>query len=167
MNRPSARDVFSGSADVQVRSSSPGWICLNIAPDLALKDRVVGFLRSQMESELAPELSEQLAIAMDELLSNAIEHGCKTVPQCGVELTYIRTSKVILFQTRDAGPGFSMSRVPHAAVNNPPEDPLRHTRFRVRKGLRPGGFGIMLVRQIADELIYNENGNEAVMIKYL
>jgi anti-sigma regulatory factor (Ser/Thr protein kinase) len=167
MNRLSARDVFSGSADVQVRSSSPGWICLNIAPDLALKDRVVGFLRSQMESELAPELCEQLAIAMDELLSNAIEHGCKTAPQCGVELTYIRTSKVILFQTRDAGPGFSMSRVPHAAVNNPPEDPLRHTRFRVRKGLRPGGFGIMLVRQIADELIYNENGNEAVLIKYL
>jgi hypothetical protein len=25
----------------------------------------------------------------------------------------------------------------------------------------------MLVRQIADELIYNENGNEAVLIKYL
>jgi len=120
-----------------------------------------------MQTELAPELCEQLAIAMDELLSNAIEHGCKTVPQSGVELTYIRTSKVILFQTRDAGPDFSMSRVPHAAVSNPPEDPLRHTRLRVRKGLRPGGFGIMLVRQIADELIYNENGNEAVLIKYL
>jgi anti-sigma regulatory factor (Ser/Thr protein kinase) len=60
-----------------------------------------------------------------------------------------------------------MKQVPHAAVNNPPEDPLRHARFRLRKGLRPGGFGIMLVRQIADELIYNEAGNEAVLIKYL
>ncbi len=74
---------------------------------------------------------------------------------------------MILFQTRDAGPGFSMKRVLHAAVNNPPEDPLRHTKFRLRKGLRPGGFGIMLVRQIADELIYNENGNEVVFVKYL
>jgi anti-sigma regulatory factor (Ser/Thr protein kinase) len=167
MNRPGAREVFSGSANVEVRSSSPGWICLMIAPDLTLKDRVVNFLRSQMETELAPELCEQLAIAMDELLSNAIEHGCKTVPQGGVELTYIRTAKIVLFQTRDAGPGFSIKQVPHAAVNNPPEDPLRHTKFRVRKGLRPGGFGIMLVRQIADELIYNESGNEAVLIKYL
>jgi anti-sigma regulatory factor (Ser/Thr protein kinase) len=52
-------------------------------------------------------------------------------------------------------------------VNNPPEDPLRHTKFRLRKGLRPGGFGIMVVRQIADELIYNEHGNEVLLIKYL
>lgn len=167
MKSTAARDVFSGLADVQVRSSSPGWICLNIAPSLDLKDRVIAFLRAQMESDLAADLCEELATAMDELLSNAIEHGCKTVPQSGVELTYIKTPRVILFQTRDAGPGFSIKRVPHAAVNNPPEDPLRHTKFRLRKGLRPGGFGIMLVRQIADELIYNENGNEVVLIKYL
>lgn len=167
MNRLGAREVFSGLDNVEIRSSSPGWICLNIAPDLALKDRVIAFLRCQMEIDLPSELSEELAMAMDELLSNAIEHGCKTVPQCGVELSYIRSPRVILFQTRDAGPGFSMSRVPHAAVSNPPEDPLRHTKFRLRKGLRPGGFGILLVRQIADELIYNENGNEVVLIKYL
>jgi anti-sigma regulatory factor (Ser/Thr protein kinase) len=29
------------------------------------------------------------------------------------------------------------------------------------------GFGIMLVRQIADELIYNEAGNEVILVKYL
>jgi len=167
MNRTGAREVFSGLANVKIRSSSPGWICLNIAPDLALKDRVIAFLRCEMEIDLPSELSEELAMAMDELLSNAIEHGCKAVPHCGVELTYIRSPRVILFQTRDGGPGFSMKRVPHAAVNNPPEDPLRHTKFRLRKGLRPGGFGILLVRQIADELIYNENGNEVVFIKYL
>ena len=167
MNRTDARNAFSGLENVEIRSSTPDWICLNLGPDLALKDRVIGFLRSQMQADLPGELPEELAMAMDELLSNAIEHGCKTEPQCGVELTYIKTPRLILFQTRDAGPGFSMKRVPHAAVNNPPEDPLRHTRFRLRKGLRPGGFGIMLVRQIADELIYNENGNEVVLIKYL
>src|SRR4051794_13177977 len=167
MNRPGARDVFAGVAQVEVQASSPGWISLSIAPDLQLKDRVVRFLRSEMEIDLPAELAEELSLAMDELLSNAIEHGCKTAPRCGVDLTYIRTPRLILFQARDSGPGFSIERVPHAAVNNPPEDPLRHTKFRVRKGLRPGGFGIMLVRQIADELIYNENGNEVVLIKYL
>ena len=167
MTRPGAKDVFSGLADVQVRSSSPGWICFNIAPSLDLKDRVIAFLRAQMEADLAADLCDELATAMDELVSNAIEHGCKAVPHCGVEITYIKTSRIVLFQTRDAGPGFSMKRVRHAAVNNPPEDPLRHTKFRLKKGLRPGGFGIMLVRQIADELIYNEDGNEVVLIKYL
>ncbi len=33
--------------------------------------------------------------------------------------------------------------------------------------MRPGGFGIMLVKQIADELIYNESGNEVMLIKHL
>jgi anti-sigma regulatory factor (Ser/Thr protein kinase) len=167
MKRIGAGDVFAGMASVRVRSSSPGWISLEIAPDLELKDRVIRFLRAEMELDLSSELAEQLSLAMDELVSNAIEHGCKTVPQGGVELTYIRTPRAILFQTRDAGPGFSMERVPHAAFNNPPDDPLRHAEFRVRKGLRPGGFGIMLVRQIADELVYNEIGNEVMLIKYL
>jgi anti-sigma regulatory factor (Ser/Thr protein kinase) len=167
MNRLHARDVFSGVAGVEIRSSSPEWLCLFIAPDLDLKDRVIRFLRAEMEFDLPTDLSEELAMAMDELVSNAIEHGCNIEPPCGVELTYVRTPRLILFQTRDAGPGFSIERVPHAAVNNPPEDPLRHADVRVRNGLRPGGFGIMLVQQVADELIYNENGNEVFLIKYL
>jgi anti-sigma regulatory factor (Ser/Thr protein kinase) len=167
MTRLDARHAFSGAANVEIRSSSPDWICLYIAPDFDLKDRVIRFLRAQMEIDLPTELSEELAMAMDELLSNAIEHGCRMEPQSGVEVTYVRTPRLVLFQTRDGGPGFSMQSVPHAAVSNPPEDPLRHTDVRLRNGLRPGGFGIMLVRQVADELIYNENGNEVFLIKYL
>jgi hypothetical protein len=34
-------------------------------------------------------------------------------------------------------------------------------------GMRPGGFGIAMVRAIADELLYNEAQNEVVLIKYL
>jgi anti-sigma regulatory factor (Ser/Thr protein kinase) len=35
------------------------------------------------------------------------------------------------------------------------------------EGLRPGGFGLVLIRAIGDELIYNERQNEVVFIKYL
>jgi len=31
----------------------------------------------------------------------------------------------------------------------------------------PGGFGIRLVQQLADELLYNEKQNEVILIKYL
>ena len=167
MSIVSARDAFSGTPEIQVKSTAPGWTCLHIAPQLRLKERVVAYFRSQMLNDLSSELSEQLVLALDELLGNALEHGCKVDPQLGVELAYIHTARSILLYLRDAGPGFSLNSLNHAAVNNPPEDPLRHAGFRSEMGLRPGGFGIMLVRKIADELIYNETGNEVLFIKYL
>ena len=72
-----------------------------------------------------------------------------------------------VFKIGDAGPGFSLNAIAHAAVSNPPEEPLRHTQFRNDLGMRPGGFGILLVKQIADELIYSERGNEVVLVKFL
>ena len=167
MNIVSARDAFREMPEIQVKSSTPGWTSLHIAPKLFLKDRVVGFFRAQMLNDLSAELCEQLTLAMDELLGNALEHGCTTERKLGVELSYIRTNRAILLHLRDAGPGFSWESLQHAAVNNPPEDPLRHANFRSQMGLRPGGFGIMLVKKIADELIYNETGNEVLFIKYL
>ena len=32
--------------------------------------------------------------------------------------------------------------------------------------MRPGGFGILLVRNLVDELVYNERGNEVILIEY-
>ena len=39
--------------------------------------------------------------------------------------------------------------------------------MREATGKRPGGFGILLTRGIADELVYNERGNEVVFARYL
>ena len=38
---------------------------------------------------------------------------------------------------------------------------------REEKGIRPGGFGLLMVRNSVDELIYNEKRNEVVFVKYL
>jgi hypothetical protein len=38
---------------------------------------------------------------------------------------------------------------------------------REEKGLRPGGFGLLLVSAKVDELLYNEARNEVVFVKYL
>ncbi len=162
-----AKIAFQGVSGVEVRSFSAGWVCLYVQPQLGLKERVVEFFRSHMLTDLSTELCERLAVAIDELLANAIEHGCQAEPHYGVELTYIRTSRSIMLQFRDTGPGFNWSKLSHAAVNNPPDNPLQHAQVRSQMGLRPGGFGIMLVRQIADELLYNERGNQVLLVKYL
>jgi anti-sigma regulatory factor (Ser/Thr protein kinase) len=33
--------------------------------------------------------------------------------------------------------------------------------------MRPGGFGVMLAQKLVDELIYSQDGNEVLLIKYI
>jgi anti-sigma regulatory factor (Ser/Thr protein kinase) len=40
-------------------------------------------------------------------------------------------------------------------------------RARSERGLRPGGFGLLITRQVVDEVIHNERGNEVILIKHL
>lgn len=167
MRALSARGEFRDVPGVEVRSASPHWLCLRIVPELELKLRIVTFFRTEVFSDLAPELTERLCVALDELLANAIEHGCRAEDERYVDLEYIRTPRTLIFQLRDSGPGFSWSDLNHAAVSNPIGNPLLHVEYRSKMGLRPGGYGIMLVRQIADELVYNEKGNAVLFVKYL
>jgi len=52
-------------------------------------------------------------------------------------------------------------------LTNPLEDPFRHMEEREARGMRPGGFGILMAKKLVDDLYYNEQGNEVMMIKYL
>ena len=60
-----------------------------------------------------------------------------------------------------------MKEMTHAAINNPVEDAVKHANIRESQGLRPGGYGILLASNFADELLYNELGNEVLLVKYL
>jgi hypothetical protein len=37
---------------------------------------------------------------------------------------------------------------------------------REERGIRPGGFGILMTKAAADELLYNEAQNEVMFVKY-
>ena len=73
---------------------------------------------------------------------------------------------MLIYRIADPGPGFTMDAMDHAAISHP-GDPLEHMHVREEKGLRPGGFGLLMVRAKVDELIYNEKQNEVVFVKYL
>jgi anti-sigma regulatory factor (Ser/Thr protein kinase) len=72
-----------------------------------------------------------------------------------------------MFSIKDPGEGFDVRQIQHAAFANPEDQPFRHMQVRQEKGLRPGGFGIMLAAQVIDELIYNERHNELIFVKYI
>jgi CheY-like chemotaxis protein/anti-sigma regulatory factor (Ser/Thr protein kinase) len=152
--------------DIQVLSARPNWLGLRVRCKLENGDRILQFLR-EMGMDLPPAEQERIGVAFREILLNAIEHGGGSDPKQRVTITYVRTKRAILYYVRDPGPGFSFDELPHAAISNPSESPVEHVEVRERLGMRPGGFGLMMTRQLVDEMIYNEVGNEVLLIKYL
>jgi anti-sigma regulatory factor (Ser/Thr protein kinase) len=84
-----------------------------------------------------------------------------------VQISYVRAKHMVLCRIKDPGEGFTLDEIQHAAVANPPDDPIRHAAYRQERGMRPGGYGILLAQKLVDELIYNEEGNEVLLVKYL
>jgi anti-sigma regulatory factor (Ser/Thr protein kinase) len=118
------------------------------------------------DGELPRDQTDELMSALREVLVNAIEHGGGLDPRQAVEVAAVRTARAIVFYVRDPGPGFRMDDLLHAAVSSPPGDPLSHTLRRAEAGLRPGGFGLLIARSIADEMLYSERGNEVLLVKH-
>lgn len=152
--------------DIEVISASPSWLQLRLRCTLDTAARALRFVR-EMETGLSENEHEKVTLAFREVLCNAVEHGGRNDPNAWITLSYVRTSRALLFRVRDPGPGFSFDELPHAATSNSPDAPAEHALNRAELGLRPGGFGILLTRALVDELLYNEKGNEALLVKYL
>ena len=151
--------------DIEVLSASPQWLAVRLRCKTETADRILQFL-NEMGSDLPPAERGKLAIAFREVLLNAIEHGGGYDPEKSVFITYRRTGRAILYQVRDPGKGFSFANLAQAALSHPGA-PLAHIEIRERMGLRPGGLGLLATRGSVDEMIYNEAGNEVLLIKYL
>jgi DNA-binding response OmpR family regulator len=152
--------------DIQVLSARPHWLGLRVRCKLETAGRIVQFIR-ELGMDLPAAEQERVTTAFREILLNAIEHGAGSDPDKRVTITYVRTVRAALYYVRDPGEGFSFDHLEHAAVSNPEDSPVGHSEIREKLGMRPGGFGIMMTRQLVDELIYNEQGNEVLLIKYL
>lgn len=152
--------------DIQVTSAQPHWLGLRLRCKMETADRILQFLR-ELGTGLPAAEQENIAIAFREILLNAIEHGANSDPNKRVTIAYVRTERALLYYVRDPGEGFSLDELPHAAVSNNTESPIGHAEVREQLGLRPGGFGILMTRELVDELIYNDKGNEVLLIKYL
>jgi CheY-like chemotaxis protein len=152
--------------DIKILSDRPYWISLQVRCKLSTADRLTQFVR-ELPADLDPEEREPIATAFRELLMNAIEHGGHLDPKKTVDLSYIRTARCILYYIRDPGEGFSLDKLEHAAIANTPDQPYKHLEMREQMGIRPGGFGLLMTKNFADELIYSGKGNEVILIKYL
>lgn len=164
-------DLAPRDIQIEVLSARPEWIELRVPCDLAAIDPLER-LMTQLKTDLPQVTRETVTYAFREMLRNAIEHGGKSDPTQFVEVGYLRSPRIILYRIKDPGEGFTIESLYRgegaiAAFLNPEGDPLQHARVREEQGIRPGGFGILIARDLVDEMIYNEKHNEVILIKYL
>jgi two-component system, OmpR family, response regulator len=151
---------------IEVVSARPEWVELLVPCTREAAGRLESVM-AHLDANLAPDVRESIGFAFRELLLNAVEWGGKLDPSRTVRIACLRARRMLIYRIADPGPGFDIEHLPHAAIGQPPGDPIAHMHVREEKGLRPGGFGLLTVRASVDELLHNEQRNEVVFIKYL
>ena len=150
---------------IEIMSATPNLITLAVRCQMVAAERLLQFMREI--TDLPEEERQNVGLAFREMLLNAMEHGGHFDPTKYVEICYVRTRHLVMARIKDPGDGFTLDEVQHAAIGNPPDDPIAHIIRRNQEGMRPGGYGVMLAKNLVDELVYGEKGNEVLLIKYL
>ena len=158
-----ALDAQDWKNGIEVMSAVPHWIALRVACRRVTADRLTRFI-----TELATDISEldrlALVTAFREVLLNAMEHGAGFDANKVIEVAAIRTERTIVYYFKDPGPGFNPKKPGLVATDT---DPLTHLHEREARGMRAGGFGLLLTSKLVDEVHYNQFGNEVVLVKHL
>jgi serine/threonine-protein kinase RsbW len=90
-----------------------------------------------------------ILIALTEAVNNAIHHGNRLDPAKQVSLGYRLHNGKLEFMVTDEGPGFDYEHLPD------PTDPQNIEK--------PHGRGVFLMRALADELDFGDNGATVTM----
>src|SRR5262245_25538700 len=114
---------------IELTSDLPNWLTVRLACSFVNGERLVQFM-SELQSDVPQPERDDLLLAFREVLANAMEHGCGMDPHKVVEVTAARTGRAIVYHFRDPGRGFDHELLPHAAISNPPDQPLAHVEYR-------------------------------------
>jgi DNA-binding NarL/FixJ family response regulator len=161
-----ALEQQDGRDGIQVVSGLSNWFTLRVSCHLLTAERLINFM-TQLRSDLPDRERDLLIAAFREMLINAMEHGAGFDAQKVVEVTAAKTARAIVYHFRDPGNGFSRESLTHAAESSHAAHVSATMEARAGMNLRPGGFGMLIARHVADELVYNEAGNEVILIKHI
>ena len=91
---------------------------------------------------LGPDRGWELGVALDEVLSNAVRHGCAGRPGASVGVAFELLQGVVTVTVEDDGPAFD----PLSLAAPDTEAPL--------ESRQPGGLGVYLTRRLVDSVSY-------------
>ncbi|MBL4586635.1 MAG: ATP-binding protein [Flavobacteriales bacterium] len=91
-----------------------------------------------------------ILIAVTEAVNNAINHGNRQNPEKKVHLDFMGENSSLKFVVTDEGEGFDHENLPD------PTDPANLEKI--------SGRGVFLMRNLADEVEFSENGTKVEML---
>jgi anti-sigma regulatory factor (Ser/Thr protein kinase)/CheY-like chemotaxis protein len=148
---------------IEVQSGVPHWIAFRVSCRRVNAERLAQFM-NELAGDLPKSDRYQLITAFREVLLNAMEHGAAFDPEKVVEVAAVRTERTLVYYFKDPGPGFDV-HAPKMVASE--DDPITHLSEREATGTRAGGFGLLLASKLVDEVHFNENGNEVILVKHV
>jgi serine/threonine-protein kinase RsbW len=109
-----------------------------------------GIARLLREQGFPPELTSDVQLAADEAVTNVILHGCRG-KEGAIHLVVVATGDMVEVIVEDHGPPF---------------DPTSFVPGEVKEDLmdrRPGGLGIVLIRNVMDEVQYRRDAGKNIL----
>jgi serine/threonine-protein kinase RsbW len=103
--------------------------------------------------QLNDDIYGNIMIAVTEAVNNAIRHGNKGDSAKNVSLALSLQEGMIKFRVEDEGSGFDFHHLP---------DPTAPENIE-----KPGGRGIFLMKHLADEVDFSENGKVVELSFYI
>jgi len=110
--------------------------------NIALIEKVIDEVCAS--SKVDDEYYGNILIAVTEAVNNAIMHGNKANPEKTVTVEFWVGPKGLICKITDEGPGFDFENVP---------DPTSPENLE-----KPNGRGVFLMRHLADEIVFHDNG---------
>jgi len=171
MNAPASAEALAGKTReleslLKERAGSGVRFFLQVTmpSDLVLLRRIEEFVETSLgPARLGRKATWAILQSAREIGLNAIEWGNKGRRELPVHFTLILYPDRFCATVADQGEGFDPGDLPHAAE---PGDPLGHIALRETCGMRVGGYGILICRELMDEVKYNQIGNEVTLVKY-
>ena len=134
---------------------SPGLdddLVLEVPTDIQSIEGAVDYVMSRCPSctDHARRLNLNFRVGLTEALSNAMLYGNGRDPSKHVVVEVVLRGGTLQAKVRDQGRGFDPTAVPDPTL---PENLTR-----------PCGRGLFLMRELLDEVRYNERGNEVTLV---
>lgn len=98
---------------------------------------------------LSEELTSNIVISVSEALNNAFVHGNNRNANMSIALFVYRNGEDLIFHVRDQGQGYD-----YALLTDDVQEDLLDV---------PGGRGLFIMRALADEVSFNDEGNEVYL----
>jgi hypothetical protein len=142
----------SGNDDIEVISGLPHWLTLRVSCGLLTAERLTRFL-SEFETTLPRPTRDLLITAFRENAAQRDGAWRRLRRRRVVEVTAARTCARDRLPLQDPGGGFDEATAAPVAASHSPDDLIAAMLKREELGMRPGGLGLLIVRQIVDELV--------------